>query len=122
MTGVSKRGGSRHGATHRTRRASGGMLREYPGNVVVLPAARTNPSNGRTPAFSNVHNGHASIRDIASLSARATEVFGSSDKAMRWLETPVPSLDFRTPLSLLSSPEGMAEIEDTLGAIEHGIW
>lgn len=56
------------------------------------------------------------------MSARATEVFGSGDKAMRWLETPVPALGFRTPLSLMSSQEGFAEMEDTLGAIEHGIW
>lgn len=63
-----------------------------------------------------------SIRDVASLSARATEVFGSREKAMRWLETEVPSLDDRTPLSLIASAEGLAEVEDVLGAIEHGTW
>jgi putative toxin-antitoxin system antitoxin component (TIGR02293 family) len=49
-------------------------------------------------------------------------VFGSREKAMRWLETEVPSLDNRTPLSLITSAEGMAEVEDVLGAIEHGAW
>ena len=63
-----------------------------------------------------------SIKDVVSLSARATEVFGSREKAMRWLETEVPSLDNRTPLSLITSAEGMAEVEDVLGAIEHGTW
>ena len=62
------------------------------------------------------------IRDVVWLSARATEVFGSREKAVRWLETPVPSLGYRTPFSLLSTSEGMAEVEETLGAIEHGIW
>jgi putative toxin-antitoxin system antitoxin component (TIGR02293 family) len=65
---------------------------------------------------------HMPIRDIFSLSVRAAEVFGSREKALRWLETPAPSLGDRTPLSLLSTSEGMADVEDTLGAIEHGIW
>jgi len=41
---------------------------------------------------------------------------------MRWLETEVPSLGGRTPLSLIADAEGMAEVEDVLGAIEHGTW
>jgi putative toxin-antitoxin system antitoxin component (TIGR02293 family) len=62
------------------------------------------------------------LSDIVSISARAVEVFGSRDKAMRWLEEPVPRLGNRTPLSLLATLQGIAEVEDTLGAIEHGIW
>jgi putative toxin-antitoxin system antitoxin component (TIGR02293 family) len=62
------------------------------------------------------------LDDIVSIAARAVEVFGTRDKAMRWLGGSVPSLGYRTPLSLLTTPRGMAEVEDTLGAIEHGIW
>jgi len=62
------------------------------------------------------------MRAIASVSMRATEVFGSREKALRWLDTLVPSLGYRTPLSLLSTAEGIADVEDTLGAIEHGVW
>jgi putative toxin-antitoxin system antitoxin component (TIGR02293 family) len=65
---------------------------------------------------------HNVKRQIASLSARAAEVFGSREKAMRWLETPLPSLGNRTPLSLVSAPGGVSALEDTLGAIEHGVW
>jgi putative toxin-antitoxin system antitoxin component (TIGR02293 family) len=54
--------------------------------------------------------------------ARATEVFGSREKALRWLDTAVPSLGNRTPLSLLSTRNGVAEVEDVLGAIEYGVW
>ena len=61
-------------------------------------------------------------REIASVSARATEVFGSREKAMRWLYTPLSSFGNRTPISLISTTNGPAELEDTLGAIEHGIW
>ena len=61
-------------------------------------------------------------REIASVSARATEAFGSREKAMRWLYTPLSSFGNRTPISLISTTNGPAELEDTLGAIEHGIW
>ena len=61
-------------------------------------------------------------REAAALSVRAIEVFGSRDKAMRWLESPVPSLGYRTPVSLLSTPQRVADVENTLGAIEQGIW
>ncbi len=62
------------------------------------------------------------LSDIVRVVGRAVEVFGSSDKAMRWLEAPVPSLGHRTPLSMLTTASGRAEVEDTMGAIEHGIW
>ena len=50
------------------------------------------------------------------------EVFGSRDKALRWLKAPVRSLGDQTPLSLLDSPEGLAQVQDTLGRVEHGVW
>lgn len=60
--------------------------------------------------------------NLNSISARATEVFGSGEKATRWLQASIPSLGYRTPLSLLRTSEGTATVEDTLGAIEHGTW
>ena len=54
--------------------------------------------------------------------ARAIEVLGSSEKALRWLETPVRSLGDQPPVSLLGTPEGRARVEDVLGRIEHGVW
>lgn len=54
--------------------------------------------------------------------ARAVEVLGTSEKALRWLNAPVRSLGDQPPTSLLGSPEGIARIEDTLGRIEHGVW
>ena len=60
--------------------------------------------------------------NVNSVSARATEVFGSGEKATRWLQASIPSLGYRTPLSLLRTSEGIAAVEDTLGAIEHGVW
>jgi putative toxin-antitoxin system antitoxin component (TIGR02293 family) len=54
--------------------------------------------------------------------ARAVEVLGTSEKALRWLNTPIRSLGDQTPASLLGTPEGITSVEDALGRIEHGVW
>ena len=72
------------------------------------------------------HSGRAlkaqSLDPLVQVIARAVEVLGSSEKALRWINTPVRSLGDQTPVSLLSTPEGMARVEDALGRIEHGVW
>ncbi len=60
--------------------------------------------------------------NIQAVLDRATGVFGNSDAALRWLGTPVRSLDFATPISLLASVEGMQRVDDVLGQMEHGVW
>jgi uncharacterized protein (DUF2384 family) len=59
---------------------------------------------------------------IVDVTARAVEVFGSRERALRWLKTPVRSLGDQTPLSLLNTREGVAQVQDTLGRVEHGVW
>jgi uncharacterized protein (DUF2384 family) len=59
---------------------------------------------------------------IVEVTARAIEVFGTREKALRWLKAPVRALGDQTPLSLLNSPEGVAQVQDTLGRVEHGVW
>lgn len=59
---------------------------------------------------------------IVDVLARAIEVFGTQEKALRWLRTPVRSLGDKTPISLLNSPEGLSRVQDTLGQVEHGVW
>lgn len=59
---------------------------------------------------------------IVSVTGRAIEVFGARDKAIRWLRTPLPSLSNRTPLSMLTTAEGIEQVEDVLGRIEQGVW
>ena len=59
---------------------------------------------------------------IVDVTARAIEVFGSREKALRWLKTPVRSLGDQTPLSLLTTTEGVARVQDILGRVEHGVW
>jgi hypothetical protein len=59
---------------------------------------------------------------IVDVTARAIEVFGTREKALRWLKTPVRSLGDRTPISLLNSPDGITRVQDTLGQAKHGVW
>ncbi|RPD87670.1 DUF2384 domain-containing protein [Luteimonas sp. 100069] len=51
----------------------------------------------------------------------ATQVFGSSARAKRWLSTTHLILG-RTPLELLATPEGILAVKEELGRIEHGIF
>jgi len=62
------------------------------------------------------------LKPLVRVVARAVEVLGTSEKALRWLNAPIRSLGDQAPVSLLSSPEGMARVEDALGQIEHGVW
>ena len=54
--------------------------------------------------------------------ARATEVLGDQDAALRWLGTPVPALDYATPISILGTPHGVTRVNDVLVQMEHGVW
>lgn len=54
--------------------------------------------------------------------ARASEVLGSRDEAMRWLGTPIPALGLATPISILGTKEGVQRINDVLTQMEHGVW
>jgi putative toxin-antitoxin system antitoxin component (TIGR02293 family) len=64
----------------------------------------------------------ASTSNIELVLNKAIEVIGDRDKAMRWLGTPVPALDYATPISLLGTIEGKMRVEDVLGQVEHGVW
>jgi putative toxin-antitoxin system antitoxin component (TIGR02293 family) len=66
--------------------------------------------------------GSAHAHVLLAVSARAGEVFHNSDKALRWLREPSPTLAGRTPLQAIESPEGQAEVENLLGQIQHGIF
>jgi uncharacterized protein (DUF2384 family) len=63
-----------------------------------------------------------SVAAFVEVTARAIEVLGSREKALRWLKAPVRSLGDQTPISLLDSPDGIERVEDALGRIEHGVW
>jgi hypothetical protein len=78
----------------------------------------TNPATGESRVLKAFLGSDA----IVDVTARAIEVFGTREEALRWLRTPVRSLGDRTPISLLNSPDGIARVQDTLGQVEHGVW
>ena len=71
------------------------------------------PGQGTAPGFEDC---------VLRVTKRAIEVIGNKEKAMRWLGTPVRGLDFATPISLLTTKEGVERVTDILGQMEHGIW
>jgi putative toxin-antitoxin system antitoxin component (TIGR02293 family) len=52
----------------------------------------------------------------------AERIFGSPDKAYRWLRKPKRELHGETPLAFLASEVGARLVEEMLGRIEHGIF
>ena len=52
---------------------------------------------------------------------RALEVFGDSETAGRWMREPNPALANKTPLTVIQTPEGLGEVRNILGRIEHGV-
>ena len=77
-----------------------------------------NPETGET----RIVEVKPEAKPIVEVTARAMEVFGTRERALRWLNTPVRSLGGQTPLSLLNTPEGVAQVQDMLGRVEHGVW
>jgi len=52
---------------------------------------------------------------------RAAEVLGTRPAARAWLMRSNPALGDKTPLSLLDTSLGWAEVKQVLGRIEHGV-
>ena len=53
--------------------------------------------------------------------AHAVAVFGDEQKATRWLSTPLPLFENRSPQHMLATDEGLTLVEQTLTRIEHNI-
>jgi uncharacterized protein (DUF2384 family) len=94
------------------------QLRELIVNEGFTDLRFVNPETGET----RIVEVKPEAKPIIEVAARAMEVFGSREKALRWLNTPVRSLGNQRPLSLLNTPEGVAQVQDTLGRVEHGVW
>ena len=57
---------------------------------------------------------------VARVVEEATRVFGSQDKAARWLKTAHPTLSDATPFLLLDSDAGTKSVTDELTRIDYG--
>jgi putative toxin-antitoxin system antitoxin component (TIGR02293 family) len=61
-------------------------------------------------------------KDFGEVLASATALTGSQEAAMRWLGTPVRALNYATPISALSKPEGKEAILAVLHRVEYGVF
>ena len=59
---------------------------------------------------------------LARVVAAAVDVFGSGEKASRWLQRPNRALGNETPLSQMDTDAGVRIVEQLLGRIEHGVF
>jgi putative toxin-antitoxin system antitoxin component (TIGR02293 family) len=53
---------------------------------------------------------------------RAVEVFGDEEKARQWLDTPIPALQYATPLFSAYDDESEKEVLAILERIEYGVY
>ena len=59
---------------------------------------------------------------VASVVEQAEQVFGSAEKAMRWLRGKDDRLGDRTPLSLLGTEAGGRLVQGLLAALDEGVF
>ena len=52
----------------------------------------------------------------------AAAIFGSREKALRWLAKPKPRFGGRIPLQMLADEADSHDVEDLLGQIEFGMF
>lgn len=59
---------------------------------------------------------------FAEILGHATDIFGTSEAAERWMGEPAIGLDQRRPIDLLSTAVGVEAVEDYLTRIEYGVY
>ncbi|MEP6540032.1 MAG: MbcA/ParS/Xre antitoxin family protein [Bryobacteraceae bacterium] len=52
---------------------------------------------------------------------RALEVFGDSERALKWMREANPALKNHTPLHAIQTDDGRKEVLNILGRIEYGV-
>lgn len=59
---------------------------------------------------------------LAEITAFGINVFGSTEKFMGWMNTPIRPLGHRKPIELLDTIYGLELISDEIGRIQHGVY
>jgi hypothetical protein len=87
--------------------------RRFAGEVV--------PRDGTKGAVSvaRMHEGAHEIESTVLL--RALEVFGDSERALKWMREANPALNSDTPLHAIQTDEGRRQVLNILGRIEYGV-
>jgi len=59
---------------------------------------------------------------VARLLDRATEIFGSVEKARGWMSTPLAAFGGETPLQRADTSVGAMQVDKLLGRIDYGVY
>jgi putative toxin-antitoxin system antitoxin component (TIGR02293 family) len=87
---------------------------------IVGIASTTLTRRKRAGALSPDESDH--VVRLATLLARATQVFGEEADATDWLRSPNLALDGVAPLAFADTEPGAREVDDLLGRLEHGVY
>jgi putative toxin-antitoxin system antitoxin component (TIGR02293 family) len=87
---------------------------------VVIPSRTLQHRRSRREKLS-IEESDRVLRITRALSA-AEATYGSRQRALAWLRRPIPRLENRTPLSLLTTDIGTRIVEETLIQIDEGIF
>ena len=60
------------------------------------------------------------VLDVLRVYYQTTQVFGARDKALRWLNTPIPALSGEKPFDLFDTFEGRQLVREVLRKVEFG--
>jgi hypothetical protein len=94
------------------RKANGPALNHIQEIIAAAVKGKDNAASVlEKPAFHDIHD----------VIAAAKEVFGA-EGGLRWLGTPVPALQYATPISLVETKAGRKKIHDALVNLVHGSW
>ncbi len=87
--------------------------------LVHIPP-RTYARRVASKAKLSLPEGERAVR-VMRLYDHARELFGTHENTREWLNSELPALGWRTPLSFARTEQGAREVEDLIGRIEHGI-
>ncbi|MEO6243980.1 MAG: antitoxin Xre/MbcA/ParS toxin-binding domain-containing protein [Opitutaceae bacterium] len=87
--------------------------------LVHIPP-RTYARRVASKARLSLPEGERAVR-VMRLYDHAKELFGTHENTREWLNSELPALGWRTPLSFARTEQGAREVEDLIGRIEHGI-
>jgi putative toxin-antitoxin system antitoxin component (TIGR02293 family) len=83
---------------------------------------RTLQRRRETPAKKLTPDQSGRTWKFAEVLSKATQVFGSQQRAEEWLNKPALGLDRKRPIDLLTTPAGTELVETYLTRLEYGVY
>lgn len=97
-----------------------GFTTEELAKLVHIPP-RTYARRVKAKARLDIPEGERAVR-IMRLYDLAKALFGTHEATRRWMNSPLPALGGRTPLDMARTEPGARQVENVIGAIQHGIY